>query len=368
MLLLTPLMLCASVTTPWDAGLQSGDWRQRQQALLGAAAARHAKPTSAAAAAGPLLPCVVPVATPPLPSPLPAEIQAAVAQVEKGLDKTFSDSGATGGVAVLVYGDQVLTTYGYGTTRKSTAAASATAPPACAAELAELCNSTSALPCELCVGHDQHALRLAGCTSADVQNFCDSRNNKPTGDSIFRIGSISKVFTDLMLHRLDEEGGDVNLFTPITQLAPEYRPAWPAGIKPSPKGGSLRDLGSHKAGLARYAPCNFGDCNITLETALERIANWTLLFEPGSNNLAYSNTGFGLLGRLLERHSEEPWESMLTTLAGILGMSSTSGTTPQGAAAKERVAYGYQGAQQLPLQELGFSNPAGGIYSKWPLS
>ena len=35
-------------------------------------------------------------------------------------------------------------------------------------------------------------------------------------------------------------------------------------------------------------------------TALQRINAWTLLFEPGSS-LAYSNTGFGLLGRLLER-------------------------------------------------------------------
>ena len=320
MLLLTPLVLYASATS-WDAGLQSNAWRQGQQALLDATAARQMRSsiiitqqqqeeeeTAGAAAAGPLLPCVVPVATPPLPASLPAEIQETVTQVEKGLDKMFADSGATGGVAVLVYGDQVLTTHGYGTTR------------------------------------------------ADETTV-------PTGDTIFRVGSISKVFTDLMLHRFDEEGDDISLFTPITQLAPEYKPAWPAGIKASPKGGSLRDLGSHKAGLARYSPCNFGDCNITLETALARIANWTLLFEPGSDNLMYSNTGFALLGRLLERHSAEPWESILTKLATTLGMPSTSGTTPQGADAKARIAYGYQAGQAIPLQELGFSNPAGGVYS-----
>ena len=45
----------------------------------------------------------------------------------------------------------------------------------------------------------------------------------------------------------------------------------------------------------RYSPCVFGACNITTAEAIERMNNWTLLFEPGSR-LAYSNTGFALLG------------------------------------------------------------------------
>lgn len=167
------------------------------------------------------------------------------------------------------------------------------------------------------------------------------------GDTIFRIGSISKLFTDLMLYRLAEEGA-VDPYAPITDLAPDYAPAWPAGTTPTPRAATLRDLGSHMAGLARYAPCNFGACNITLKTALERLKDWTLLSEPGAaaplqtnfptvaaaktlldlkhlsanacwlkgeesaadnehsvqqwpgSQVAYSNTGFALLGRLLE--------------------------------------------------------------------
>jgi hypothetical protein len=51
----------------------------------------------------------------------------------------------------------------------------ASTPPACTAELGRLCGATSAAPCAICAGDSQHALRLSGCTSADVQTFCDSR-------------------------------------------------------------------------------------------------------------------------------------------------------------------------------------------------
>eukprot|EP01052_Picozoa_sp_SAG31_P038277 SAG31_NODE_5083_length_2754_cov_1.407533_1_plen_180_part_00 len=131
----------------------------------------------------------------------------------------------------------------------------------------------------------------------------------------------------------------------------------------------MRDLGSHKAGLPRYSPCNFGACNISTETALARIANWTLLFEPGSDQLAYSNTGFALLGRLLERavspsKPKERWEKSLASLASVLGMVSTTGTIPTDPAALARVAVAFsQQKEQIPLEDLGFSNPAGGVFS-----
>lgn len=119
------------------------------------------------------------------------------------------------------------------------------------------------------------------------------------------------------------------------------------------------------AGLPRYAPCNFGACNITTETALSRISEWTLLFEPGSS-LAYSNTGFALLGRLLERVNTptspkgQAWEQSLRTLARLLGMQSTASEPP---ADRAKLARGYQMGQLVPILDIGFSNPAGGVFS-----
>jgi CubicO group peptidase (beta-lactamase class C family) len=296
----------AALSSGWDAGLQGAEWRQCQRAELRG-------DTGAAATAGPLEPCPVPAIPTPLPNgSLPPQIAALVATTEADLNALFAKSKATGGAAVLVYGDQLLLSMGFGA-------------------------------------------KKAGGAAGDID-----------GDTIFRIGSISKVFTDLLLYRLAEEGA-VDPFSPVTDLAPDFSPAWPAGATPTPKGFSLRDLGSHMAGLARYAPCNFGACNISLGTALNRMQDWTLLFEPGTD-LAYSNTGFGLLGRLLElvdaktKPKGEPWEASLLHLATVLGMSSTTSTPPTGPD-NSRLAYGYEQGQLVPQQELGFSNPAGGVYS-----
>ena len=99
----------------WDAGLQGGPWRLRQQAVLA-----HGPPASQqttrrrARAATSLLdgtslePCAVPAATPPLPSVLPLEIAELISNATSELDAMFAQSKATGGSAALVYGDRVI--------------------------------------------------------------------------------------------------------------------------------------------------------------------------------------------------------------------------------------------------------------------
>ncbi len=44
-----------------------------------------------------------------------------------------------------------------------------------------------------------------------------------TGDSVFRIGSITKVFTDLMMYHL-RDAGKIHLDDQVTELYPEYNP------------------------------------------------------------------------------------------------------------------------------------------------
>ena len=100
---------------------------------------------------------------------------------------------------------------------------------------------------------------------------------------------------------------------------------------------------------------------MSLETALHRIsANWTLLFEPGAR-LAYSNTGFALLGAIMARSEGVSWEHLLTELASDLGMGSTDASPPSDL---WQMAYAYaDGGKQVPLYDFGISNPAGGVYS-----
>ena len=147
----------------WDAGLQGADWRQRQHRELGAASAAFAAQSQGAAAgAGELLPCPKPPPTPSLPAELPPEIEELVTNVKAGLDQMFARSNATAGSAALVYGDRVLVSHGWGSTTKT------------------------------------------GGKAVD-------------GDTVFGIGSISKVFTDLLLLRATDDGA-VSPSTPITDL------------------------------------------------------------------------------------------------------------------------------------------------------
>ena len=254
-------------------------------------------------------PCPRPPVPVPLPEKLPNAIVALIAKTRSDLDALFAKSNVTGGVATLVYGDRVLLTHSYGSTRRPG----------------------------------------------------DASGSAPDESTLFRIGSISKVFTDTILYQ-QHENGAVSLDDPIEKLAPDYAPAWPRGKTPTPRGGTLRDLGSHMAGLARYMPCTFGaTCNISVDTAVERIShNWTLLYEPGSR-LAYSNTGFSLLGQLLARKAGVTYEALLAALAADLELSSTSTLPPDDLS---KVAFGYQaGGTRVPLLDLGITNPAGGIYS-----
>ena len=53
----------------------------------------------------------------PLPSQLPAVVQADIESLKSALDDLFQKSGATGGVATLVYDQSQLLTHTFGTTR-----------------------------------------------------------------------------------------------------------------------------------------------------------------------------------------------------------------------------------------------------------
>lgn len=93
------------------------------------------------------------------------------------------------------------------------------------------------------------------------------------------------------------------------------------------RGITFRQLLSHMSGLGRNAPCegifDFG-CNISDAQMNKNIAGMRLMYPPGTQP-AYSNLGFGLLGKVLTRiASESSWDALLTRLiTGPLGMENT---------------------------------------------
>jgi len=79
--------------------------------------------------------------------------------------------------------------------------------------------------------------------------FADPEKKIPaTADTVHRIGSVSKLFTDLAVMQMVERG-ELELDAPVQRYIPEFRPKNPFG-RPI----TLRHLMSHRAGLVREPP------------------------------------------------------------------------------------------------------------------
>jgi CubicO group peptidase (beta-lactamase class C family) len=165
----------------------------------------------------------------------------------------------------------------------------------------------------------------------------------PDGGTIFEIGSITKVFTALLLADLAEQGM-VGLNDPLTSYLP-------ASVLVPTFGGhqiTLGDLASHAGGLRRdpkgmlrrwlgnrrnpYA-------GLSVETVYAGLARTKLRRRPGER-VKYPNLGAGLLGDALARAAGQPYEELVRERICLpLGMRDTL-VTPSGQQ-RARLATGY---------------------------
>jgi len=184
-----------------------------------------------------------------------------------------------------------------------------------------------------------------------------------SGDSVFRVASLSKNFTALAVLQL-RDAGKLALDVPVTAYLPELRAMRGSTRDAAPI--TARMLLTHSAGLAWddvWGAVSFGFSEAELAAFLQ--AGVTLAREPGSG-FEYSNLGFALLGRLIERVSGLSFEDYMTQhILRPLGMTSTAWNAR--AVPASRMAVGYWGEQE-PLAEAprvgeGVFEPAGGMYT-----
>jgi len=144
------------------------------------------------------------------------------------------------------------------------------------------------------------------------------------GDSVFEIGSITKVFTSLLLVDMAQRG-EVALDDPVAKyLPPEGRPRAFDG-KPI----TLLDLATYTSGLPR-SPGNFhpGDeknpyADYTVAQLYQFLAEFSPLYYPGSH-YEYANLGFGLLGHALALRAGRGYEELVVSrICAPLGMDDT---------------------------------------------
>jgi CubicO group peptidase (beta-lactamase class C family) len=138
----------------------------------------------------------------------------------------------------------------------------------------------------------------------------------PDSDTVFEIGSVTKVFTGTLLAQA-VVNGEVQLDDPISMYLPEGVTA------PEYEGRSitLLDLATHTSGLPRDA---INPYSSTIDQMYAYLSGYRLTRAPGST-YEYSNYGFSLLGDLLARHAgQADYEALLLErITRPLGMDST---------------------------------------------
>ncbi|MGH9632575.1 MAG: serine hydrolase [Bryobacteraceae bacterium] len=182
-----------------------------------------------------------------------------------------------------------------------------------------------------------------------------------TAGSVYRIGSVSKLFTDLAVMRLVERG-EIDIDAPVQRYLPEFQPKNPFG-KPI----TLRHLMSHRAGLVREPPTGhyFDASTPSLAETVRSLNDTELVYEPGTRT-KYSNAGIAVVGYAVERLARQPFAAYLKkTLLEPLGLHD-SAFEPEPSwrerLAKAEMWAAHRSPFPAPTFELGMA-PAGSMYS-----
>ncbi len=179
----------------------------------------------------------------------------------------------------------------------------------------------------------------------------------PESDSLWVIGSVSKLITAHLLARKAAEGAfsfekAAYLELPETWKIPQYENGTPF---------STLHLLTHSAGLPHYPA--------TLQAAIEAVsgledmyAAWeeyreadlindlaaaTLVSAPGTTYL-YSDFGFVLAQIIAEKIYAKPYAAIITEFAAALGLFNTTAPEQLSEAQKQKLFYGHAGPQLVP--------------------
>jgi CubicO group peptidase (beta-lactamase class C family) len=184
-----------------------------------------------------------------------------------------------------------------------------------------------------------------------------------TADTKFRIGSITKQFTAMLIMQLKQEG-KLNLQEKITTYLPWY---------PKENGDkiTLHHLLTHSSGLPNYTESAeaMNDIN-THSYSPEEIARkyciGKLVFEPGTK-FKYCNTGYYLLGLIIETLTNKTFTEVLQErILNPAGMKNTGMDVPENLVPNRASGYalgfdGYTNAEYINPATATYA--AGGLYS-----
>ncbi len=125
--------------------------------------------------------------------------------------------------------------------------------------------------------------------------FADPKAKTPaTAETVYRVGSVSKLFTDLALMQLLEEG-KVDLDTPVKTYLPTFDVKNPTDMPIT-----LRQLMSHRSGITREPPVGhyFDPTSPSLADTVASLNSTEIVYAPTAKT-KYSNAGVAVVGQVV---------------------------------------------------------------------
>lgn len=194
---------------------------------------------------------------------------------------------------------------------------------------------------ELCEEHRVPGASLAVLVDGEIHECATGVLHVGTGveattDSLFQIGSITKLYTTTLIMQLVAEGR-LDLDAPVASVLPGFAVADPVATKTV----TTRQLLSHTSGIDGDFFHDTGRGDDCLAVYVAACAALGQNHPPGVT-MSYCNSGFSILGRMIEVLTDQVWDVALRErLLTPLGVRSTM-TLPE-EALRFRAALGHLG-------------------------
>ena len=119
---------------------------------------------------------------------------------------------------------------------------------------------------------------------ADGFGFQDAERKQPaTAETVYRVGSVSKLFTDIAVLQLVEQG-KLDLDVAVQTYLPDFKPNNPYGVPLT-----LRQMMSHRSGLVRESPVGnyFDPDEPSLSDTVASLNQTSLVYQAGTKTKVF---------------------------------------------------------------------------------
>lgn len=182
-----------------------------------------------------------------------------------------------------------------------------------------------------------------------------------TTDSVFKIGSITKIWTATLIQQLVDDGV-LDLDRPVRDYLPGFRLSDPAATASL----TARHLLTHTGGIDGNHFTDTGRNDDAIEKFVATLAEADQLLPPDTV-FSYSNSGYVVLGRLVEVLRDKPFHDVLRErLVTPLGLHTVATDTYEAILHRAAVGHVQTGGKVVPAKEWAvsyYSAPSGSHFA-----